>query len=348
TVGQDAVFGVGQYAPESGTGQRLLAHELTHVVQQNGAAAAASPLAIAKSGDRSEREAGRVAEDVMRMLEPEPQHPCARGDGHSKCHTGQSEREEGLQIQERHAAPAPIQRMLQRFPDARSIRSPSAVLPPESDSELEALTLEEIERRARRLNSPYRPENAVRLLRLARAWEEKHDLSMLVRSASTDPLWGVPLSVIFGDLNTLTNDAARYPVPSRPHRRPSTRRRRKAEVKPITLEKAPPSPVTESAPEPPAGLSEAAEEIPRETQRMLTPSSETPERVKFGVEALGMGTEQAFSEASAMGFIGLGLEAVAIFLEYANTLIESVEKMHRQGELLGLRTTLVTLASLDE
>lgn len=36
TVGKDVVFGEGQYAPGSGSGQRLLAHELTHVVQQGG------------------------------------------------------------------------------------------------------------------------------------------------------------------------------------------------------------------------------------------------------------------------------------------------------------------------
>ncbi|KAF5424621.1 MAG: protein of unknown function (DUF4157) [Candidatus Methanocomedens sp.] len=34
TLGQDVVFGAGQYAPEAGTGQRLIAHELAHVVQQ--------------------------------------------------------------------------------------------------------------------------------------------------------------------------------------------------------------------------------------------------------------------------------------------------------------------------
>lgn len=34
TVGQDVVFGAGQYKPTTHTGQRLLAHELTHVVQQ--------------------------------------------------------------------------------------------------------------------------------------------------------------------------------------------------------------------------------------------------------------------------------------------------------------------------
>jgi len=36
TVGRDIAFGAGQYAPESHEGQRLLAHELTHVVQQDG------------------------------------------------------------------------------------------------------------------------------------------------------------------------------------------------------------------------------------------------------------------------------------------------------------------------
>jgi len=35
TVGRDLVFGAGQYAPETEAGKRLLAHELTHVVQQS-------------------------------------------------------------------------------------------------------------------------------------------------------------------------------------------------------------------------------------------------------------------------------------------------------------------------
>lgn len=35
TVGSDVVFGVGRYAPASRDGQRLLAHELAHVVQQS-------------------------------------------------------------------------------------------------------------------------------------------------------------------------------------------------------------------------------------------------------------------------------------------------------------------------
>jgi hypothetical protein len=36
TLGHDVVFGAGQYAPHSSNGLKLLAHELTHVIQQNG------------------------------------------------------------------------------------------------------------------------------------------------------------------------------------------------------------------------------------------------------------------------------------------------------------------------
>ena len=38
TVGRDVVFGAGQYAPGTRAGKQLLAHELTHVVQQSAAA----------------------------------------------------------------------------------------------------------------------------------------------------------------------------------------------------------------------------------------------------------------------------------------------------------------------
>lgn len=38
TVGNDITFGAGQYQPSSSEGKRLIAHELTHVIQQGGAA----------------------------------------------------------------------------------------------------------------------------------------------------------------------------------------------------------------------------------------------------------------------------------------------------------------------
>lgn len=45
TVGRDIVFGAGQYAPDTRAGQRLLAHELTHVVQQGGSSPGVAPAA---------------------------------------------------------------------------------------------------------------------------------------------------------------------------------------------------------------------------------------------------------------------------------------------------------------
>ena len=47
TVGRDVVFGAGQYVPATAAGRRLLAHELTHVVQQSPTAVARAPQTAA-------------------------------------------------------------------------------------------------------------------------------------------------------------------------------------------------------------------------------------------------------------------------------------------------------------
>jgi Domain of unknown function (DUF4157) len=46
TVGHDIVFGAGAYAPKTHRGQRLLAHELTHVIQQSRTGSNGAPVAI--------------------------------------------------------------------------------------------------------------------------------------------------------------------------------------------------------------------------------------------------------------------------------------------------------------
>jgi hypothetical protein len=61
TVGRDVVFGSGQYEPESARGRQLIAHELTHVVQQSGAAPQAS-LTMGPADGPAEREADLAAE----------------------------------------------------------------------------------------------------------------------------------------------------------------------------------------------------------------------------------------------------------------------------------------------
>lgn len=64
TVGQDIVFGAGQYAPHTREGERLLAHELTHTLQQRNTTAdrAQQPLRVNEPGDSAEREAARISE----------------------------------------------------------------------------------------------------------------------------------------------------------------------------------------------------------------------------------------------------------------------------------------------
>jgi hypothetical protein len=63
TVGRDVVFGTGQFMPETMTGKRLLAHELTHVVQQgtNYSHHVQHKLDIGSPNDSSEHEAEQNA-----------------------------------------------------------------------------------------------------------------------------------------------------------------------------------------------------------------------------------------------------------------------------------------------
>lgn len=60
TVGRDIVFGAGQYAPENREGRSLLAHELTHVVQQSAAPRSSGPLDVADSASAQEQEARTI------------------------------------------------------------------------------------------------------------------------------------------------------------------------------------------------------------------------------------------------------------------------------------------------
>lgn len=57
TVGPRIAFAAGQYQPRSASGRKLLAHELTHVVQQHGHIHSDGPLPIGPTGDRHERAA---------------------------------------------------------------------------------------------------------------------------------------------------------------------------------------------------------------------------------------------------------------------------------------------------
>lgn len=78
TVGQDVIFGKGRYAPNTHEGKRLLAHELTHVVQQRGDGAAQTHLTIGETDDAAEHEAESKASSITGDRAPKIGVPEAR------------------------------------------------------------------------------------------------------------------------------------------------------------------------------------------------------------------------------------------------------------------------------
>jgi Domain of unknown function (DUF4157) len=62
-TGSDVYFARGEYNPGSSSGDRLIAHELAHVVQQRGAPSG-GPLTVSNPGDALETEADAVADQL--------------------------------------------------------------------------------------------------------------------------------------------------------------------------------------------------------------------------------------------------------------------------------------------
>ncbi|MGH8899288.1 MAG: DUF4157 domain-containing protein [Egibacteraceae bacterium] len=76
TAGTDVVFQRDQYAPDTDTGKRMLAHELTHVVQQKAGPVDGTPAAgginLSHPSDRFEQEATATADRVVSTPVPAP------------------------------------------------------------------------------------------------------------------------------------------------------------------------------------------------------------------------------------------------------------------------------------
>ena len=63
TTGSDVYFAKGEYKPGTQDGDQLLAHELSHVVQQRGAPTS-GPLVVSQPGDALETEADQAADEL--------------------------------------------------------------------------------------------------------------------------------------------------------------------------------------------------------------------------------------------------------------------------------------------
>jgi hypothetical protein len=65
TMGKDVVFAAGRYMPGTAAGDKLLAHELTHVVQQSRPMPMQAKSVVSQPQDAQEREADHAAEQVV-------------------------------------------------------------------------------------------------------------------------------------------------------------------------------------------------------------------------------------------------------------------------------------------
>ncbi len=98
TTGNDIFFRAGEYNPASSEGQTLIAHELTHVVQQGASAPAVQgKMAVNDPNDQYEAEADHVAETVM--AQPDDIQRAAEED-----ELQMQEEEEPIQAQEEEMA----------------------------------------------------------------------------------------------------------------------------------------------------------------------------------------------------------------------------------------------------
>jgi hypothetical protein len=83
TTGRDVYFRQGVYDPEGATGRRLLAHELTHVMQQSGGTPHGD-MVVGAPDDMYEQEAEHMADEVVQTLEHEtPRQSQVAGHAHT-------------------------------------------------------------------------------------------------------------------------------------------------------------------------------------------------------------------------------------------------------------------------
>jgi hypothetical protein len=96
TVGSNIVFQRDQYDPSSKTGQTMLAHELTHVVQQRSGPVDGTPMGngvrVSDPSDAYERDAASTADRVMSAPAPVGGVPAGVG---AATDTGSVQRQEG-------------------------------------------------------------------------------------------------------------------------------------------------------------------------------------------------------------------------------------------------------------
>ncbi len=100
TVGRDIVFGAGEHRPQTRSGQRLLAHELTHVIQQTPLVARRKPLLQRQPVGAEETTVPREPRPDTPGLEAEPERRPAGPEPQSQDPAQDRQRAPGLLVED--------------------------------------------------------------------------------------------------------------------------------------------------------------------------------------------------------------------------------------------------------
>jgi len=112
TVGRDIVFGAGQYAPMTSEGQQLLAHELTHTIQQ-GAVGLHERQTVNQPENFDEQRTDTFAQDIAKPAEiiqlrgalvVRPQRRASRSNNNTKQDALEAGKDDGVGMVEAHRA----------------------------------------------------------------------------------------------------------------------------------------------------------------------------------------------------------------------------------------------------
>ena len=181
TTGQDVFFRQGAYNPGSSSGRELLAHELTHVVQQGGGAVRAK-LAVNQPGDRFEQEADQAARAVIQR---EQQAGSAIKPGAQLQRQVEEEEEEPVQA-----------RFLQRQTDEEEEPVQARLLQRQVNEDDEAVQMQRLQRQTDEEEEPVQAQllqrqvdeddEAVQMQRLQRQTEDEEPIQTQIAQRQSE------------------------------------------------------------------------------------------------------------------------------------------------------------------
>ncbi len=337
TAWNHIVFRAGQYDPLRESGKRLLAHELTHVLQQTRSSRAAidsapgdgpanSTTAVVSRAPKAVTVGERSATEFVAT----PGAPVA---------------------EERHGTVKEIDEMRATLTDAFRVRIRYMDT---SEMIQEALRLDaQLWKQDREVGPREKSAIAETLIdmyhaldaRIGAAPLDERGLPMLggVKWQDSDPLAGIALAIApFGNIDLWHTFMAKPErIERQRHRKPRQPRLQSFPVEEIVV----PRPSTEK--EPPDEFSKLTQKAVRDIEHH---SSRWPKAIEGGAAVfhiIGGAVEQIGEESLGIALGGAALEIVGVFVDYVYTLIHTAAQRKEGGKLDGMWWTVLAAGNLD-